>query len=76
MVEERDLNPGERVYIEIISQNKLNYGGSKNCVLIQDCDTEKKLSFFTNTKEYLSEKVTPLPEENEDYEEKRQNNFL
>ena len=46
------------IYIDIFSQKKPSYGGSKNWVLIQDCDT-KKLYFFKKTKEYLSEKVTP-----------------
>ena len=33
---ERDLNPGEMIYLDISSQNKPSYGGYKNCILIQD----------------------------------------
>ena len=58
VVEERNLKPGEIIYIGISSQKKPSYGGSKNCVLIQDAD--KKWYLFTKTKEYLYEKVTPF----------------
>ena len=75
MADERDLKPGEMIYIGIISQKKPGYGGSKNWVLIQDCDKKRKWCFFTKTKEVLSEKVSPL-KKNEEYYEKRQNNSL
>ena len=36
VAEERDLNLGEMIYLDIISQKKPSYGGSENCILIQD----------------------------------------
>ena len=50
VAEQRDLNPGEMIYIHIRSQKKPSNVGSKNWILIQDSDTKQKLSFFTNTK--------------------------
>ena len=60
VAEERDLKPGKIIYIYIGSQKKPSYGGSKNWVLIQGCDTKQEWSFFTNTEGNLSEKVTPF----------------
>ena len=36
IAEERELNAGEMVYLDIISQKKPSYGGSNNCIFIQD----------------------------------------
>ena len=36
LAEERDLNPGEMIYLDSISQKKPSYGGSNNWILIQD----------------------------------------
>ena len=55
VAEQRDLNPGEMIYIHIRSQNNTDYEGTKNWILIQDSDTEQKRSFFTKAKEYLAE---------------------
>ena len=54
VAEERDLKPDKMIYIDMISQKKPSYGGSKNCILIQDSDTRQKWYFFTNTREDLS----------------------
>ena len=70
MEEERDLKPGKIIYIDIISQKKPSYGGSKNWVLIQDCDTKQKWYSFTKTKELLSEKVDPFLKEIKTMEKK------
>ena len=59
MAEERDLQPGEMVYLDISSQRKPSYGGSNNWIFIQDLD-RKKRSLGKKAKEYLNEKVTPL----------------
>ena len=59
VAEEKDINPGKSIYIDISSQQKPSYGGSKNWIIIQYSDTEQKLSFFANTKEYFTEKFTP-----------------
>ena len=50
VAEERNLKPGEMVYIGISSQKKPSYGGSDNWVLIKDSDTKQKWSLFTKTK--------------------------
>ena len=50
LAEERNLEPGEIIYIDIISQKKPSYGGSKNWILIQDCDTKQKWYFCTKKK--------------------------
>ena len=42
VVEEKYLKPGEMIYLEIISQKKISYGGSKNWFFIQDSDTNQK----------------------------------
>ena len=47
VAEERVLNPGEIIYLDLISQNKPSYRGPKNWILIQDSDTKQKWSFFT-----------------------------
>ena len=60
VAEEHDLNPGEIIYLDIISQKKPSYVGSKNWILIQDSDTKQKLSFFKNSKEDLIEKSAPF----------------
>ena len=60
VAEERNLKPGKIIYIDISSQKKPGYGGSKNLILTEDSDTKHKLSLFTNTKEDLSENFTPL----------------
>ena len=60
MAEERDLEPGKMIYLDLSSQKKLSYGGSKNWILVQDPDTKQKWSLFTNSKEYLTEKFTPF----------------
>ena len=57
VAEESNLKPGEMTYVDIISQKKSSYGGSKNWVLIQYCDTQQQQKFFTKTKEYLSENL-------------------
>ena len=59
VAEERDLKPGETIYLYLISQKKSSYGGSKNGVLMKDSDTKQKWSFFMKAKEHLTEK-SPL----------------
>ena len=44
--EERNLNPGKMIYLDLISQRKPSYGGSKNCILIQDSVIEQKTVFI------------------------------
>ena len=58
MAEERDLKPGEMIYLGLSSKKKPSYGGSKNWIIIQDSDTPKKI--FTKTKEDLNIKITPF----------------
>ena len=45
--EEHNLNQGKMIYIDIISQKKASYGGSNNCIIIQESDTNQ---FFLNSK--------------------------
>ena len=47
------------IYIDISSQKKPSYGGSKNWVIMQDCDTQKWY-FSMNTKEYPYEHFIPF----------------
>ena len=42
VVEERDLNPGEMIYLNLSSKKRISYGGSKNWIIIQDPDTKQK----------------------------------
>ena len=60
MTEERDLKPGEMIYLDLNSQKKPSFGGSKNWVLIQDLDTKQKWSLLPKAKEDLNEKFTPF----------------
>ena len=60
VTEEQELNPGKMISIGIISQKDPSYGGSNNCVLIQDSDTKQKWYLFTKSKYNLTEKVTPF----------------
>ena len=46
------------MYLDLSSQKKIGYGGSKNWILIQDSEKIQKWSFYTEAKEYLTEKVT------------------
>ena len=48
------------IYLDISPQKNPSYGGSKNCILVQDSDTRQRWCFFTKAKEYLTEKVTPF----------------
>ena len=48
--EERYLKPGKMIHLDLSSQKKPSYGGSKNWILIQDLDTKQKWSFFTKSK--------------------------
>ena len=57
---DRNLNPWEIIYLDIISQQKPSCGGSNNWIIIQDSDIKQKSSFFTKAKEHFTEKVTPL----------------
>ena len=41
VAEERDLKPGETIYLDISSQKRSSYGGYKNWILIQDSGTRK-----------------------------------
>ena len=50
MVEEWDLNPGEMVNLEIISQKKTIYAGSNDRFLLQYSDN-KKMFFIHKKKE-------------------------
>ena len=50
VAEERDLKPGKMIYLDLSSQKKTSYGGSKNWILIQDLDTNQKLCFFVKVK--------------------------
>ena len=60
MAEECDLKPVKMIYINLISQNKPSYRGSKNLILIQDSDTNQTWYFFTKAKKYLTKKLTPF----------------
>ena len=60
VAEEQDLKLRKMIYLYIIKQNKLSYGGSKNLIFLQDSDTKQKWSLFTNKKEEFTEKFTPL----------------
>ena len=60
VAEERDLNLGEIIYLDLISHKKPIYGGSKNWIRIQDSDTKQKWYFSTKAKSYFTEKVTPF----------------
>ena len=44
--EESNLNMGEMIYLDLISQKKPSYGGSNNWIPIQDSDKKQKWSFF------------------------------
>ena len=46
VAEERNLNLGKMICLDLRSQKKLSYGGSKNWILIQDSDTKQKWYFF------------------------------
>ena len=50
MVEERDPNLGKIIYLDLSSQKKLIYGGSKNWIPIQDSDEKQKSYFFMKAK--------------------------
>ena len=50
VLEERDHKPDKLIYIDLRSQKKLIYGGSKNWIQTQDSDTKHKWSFFTREK--------------------------
>ena len=66
VVEEWDINPGKMIYLDIISQKKPGYGGSKNWILLQEPDTNKNgLSSQTQEKNVL--KINPHTERIEDY---------
>ena len=57
---ERDLNVGEIIYLDISSQNKPSRGGSNHWILFKDPDIWQKWSFFMKKKEELTVKVTPF----------------
>ena len=42
MAEERDLNPGEMICLDLSWKNKPSYVGSNNWILIQDLETKQK----------------------------------
>ena len=46
VAEERHLNPGYRIYLDLCSQNKASYGGFNNWILVKDSDTKQKRYFF------------------------------
>ena len=50
VAEERNLKPDEMIYLDLSSQKKPIYGGSKNLILIKDSDTKQKWYFFTKSK--------------------------
>ena len=50
VAKERDLKPGEMIYLDFSSQKEPSYKGSKNWILIQDSDTKQKCSFFMKSK--------------------------
>ena len=56
-MEERDLKPGKNIYLDISSQKKPSYEGSKNWIIIQDSDTQKKV-FLHKGIIILTEKFT------------------
>ena len=41
VAEKQEINPGKIIYIEIISEKKASYGGSKNWITIQDSDIKQ-----------------------------------
>ena len=59
VAEECDLQPSKMIYLDITSQKTPSCGSSNNWILIQDLCT-KENSVFTELKEYLTEKVTPI----------------
>ena len=50
ILEEQDLSTGKIFYLHIILQKKPSYGGSDHWILVQDSETKKKWSFFSNPK--------------------------
>ena len=76
VAEERKLNTEKMIHLDLSSQKKPNYGGSKNLILIQDSQTKQKWSFFTKTKEKLTEKVTPYLNKIKTMRENFKTNFL
>ena len=58
VVEERYLGPGEILYPDIISQKKPVYGGSNNCILVQDSGTKQTKNHKKRLE--LTEKVAPF----------------
>ena len=50
VAEEHNLKSGKIIYLDLSSQNKPGYGGSKNWILIQDSDTKYKWTFFVKVK--------------------------
>ena len=42
VTEERNIDPDEMVYLDLISQKKPSYGGSKNWILIPTQKTKQK----------------------------------
>ena len=46
VAEEQDLNPGEIIYLDMISQKKPSYRSTKNWILIKDLYTKQKMVFL------------------------------
>ena len=59
VAEERKIKPCEMINLDIISQKKPSYGGSKNWILIQDSDTKKNCLSLRRQKNILLKK-SPL----------------
>ena len=75
VAEYRELKPVKMIYLDIGSQNKPSYVGSKNWIFIQDSYTKKNgLSSRGKNSTWLE--IHPFFKENEEYGEKCQNNSL
>ena len=72
MAEERNLLPGEIIYLDKSSHKKQRYGGLKNWILKQDLDTNQKWYLLIKAN-HIQLKIHPFLKKNEDYEEKHQN---
>ena len=59
VAKEQDLNPDKMIHLDHSSQKKPSYVSSKNWILIQYSERNKR-SFLAKVKEYLTEKVTPV----------------
>ena len=68
MAEERDLKPGEMIYLGLSSKKKPSYGGSKNWIIIRVSYKKPKMFFLHKGKRIFNWKNNFFLKKNEDYE--------